>query len=172
MSLLWLCRGHWRFQLSPQPLPTQARRLNIRYRPAAEEAAAAAADADKAATAAAGGKGGGKKKKGGGGGKAAKVGTQFAHTLNATACAVPRMIVSILENYQQVRSGVFRGELPVGACRHAARRPARPPPLTRRTHALSRTVQADGSVIIPEALRPYMMGIEVIRPKQPLGEKA
>jgi seryl-tRNA synthetase len=69
----------------------QSRRLNIRYRPAADEAAAAAADAGK----------GGKKK----GGKAAKVPTQFAHTLNATACAVPRMIVAILENYQQVGAG-------------------------------------------------------------------
>ncbi|XP_031375130.1 serine--tRNA ligase, chloroplastic/mitochondrial isoform X1 [Punica granatum] len=27
--------------------------------------------------------------------------TQFVHTLNATACAIPRMIVCILENYQQ-----------------------------------------------------------------------
>ena len=55
---------------------------------AAEEAAAAA------------GGGGGKKKKAGGG--KAKAPTQFAHTLNATACAVPRMIVAILENFQQV----------------------------------------------------------------------
>ena len=31
-----------------------------------------------------------------------QVPTQFAHTLNATACAVPRMIVAILENNQQV----------------------------------------------------------------------
>jgi seryl-tRNA synthetase len=28
-------------------------------------------------------------------------GTQFVHTLNATACAVPRMIVAIIENFQQ-----------------------------------------------------------------------
>lgn len=68
-----------------------------------------------------GGKGG--KKKGGGGAK--KLPTQFVHTLNATACAVPRMIVSILENYQQ----------------------------------------ADGTVVVPEVLRPYMMGIEVIKPR-------
>lgn len=74
----------------------QARRLNIRYRPAADEAAAAAAEAIAAE------KGGKGKKKGGG---KAKVGTQFAHTLNATACAVPRMIVAILENYQQVGGG-------------------------------------------------------------------
>ena len=73
----------------------QSRRLNIRYRPAADEAAAEAA-------AAAGGNGKGGKKKGGG---ARKVPTQFAHTLNATACAVPRMIVAILENYQQVGQG-------------------------------------------------------------------
>uniref|UniRef100_A0A7S1XGN9 serine--tRNA ligase n=1 Tax=Compsopogon caeruleus TaxID=31354 RepID=A0A7S1XGN9_9RHOD len=43
---------------------------------------------------------------------------QFVHTLNATACAVPRMIVAILENFQQ----------------------------------------SDGSVVIPEVLRPYMGG--------------
>jgi seryl-tRNA synthetase len=65
---------------------------------AADEAAAEAA----AAAAAAGG-GGGKKKKAGGG--KPKVPTQFAHTLNATACAVPRMIVAILENFQQVGDG-------------------------------------------------------------------
>jgi len=29
------------------------------------------------------------------------VATEFVHTLNATACAVPRMIVAILENFQQ-----------------------------------------------------------------------
>ena len=96
----------------------QARRLNIRYRPADDEAAAAAA-------AAAGAEGGGAKKQKKGGGKP-KVATQFAHTLNATACAVPRMIVAILENYQQ----------------------------------------EDGTVVVPPALRPFMMGINVIRPKQ------
>jgi seryl-tRNA synthetase len=78
----------------------QARRLNIRYKPATAPGGEA-------------GKKGGKK-----GGA-----TAFAHTLNATACAVPRMIVAILENFQQ----------------------------------------EDGSVVVPEALRPYMMGIEVIR---------
>ena len=67
---------------------------------AADEAAAEAA----AAAAAAGGGGGGGKKKKAGGGKP-KVPTQFAHTLNATACAVPRMIVAILENFQQVGDG-------------------------------------------------------------------
>ncbi|KAK6938126.1 Aminoacyl-tRNA synthetase, class II (G/ P/ S/T) [Dillenia turbinata] len=51
--------------------------------------------------------------------------TQFVHTLNATACAVPRMIVCLLENYQQ----------------------------------------EDGSIIIPEPLRPFMGGLELIAPK-------
>ncbi|KAI7741686.1 hypothetical protein M8C21_007227 [Ambrosia artemisiifolia] len=46
---------------------------------------------------------------------------EFVHTLNATACAVPRMLVCLLENYQQ----------------------------------------EDGSVIIPEPLRPFMGGIEI-----------
>ncbi|XP_004136430.2 serine--tRNA ligase, chloroplastic/mitochondrial isoform X1 [Cucumis sativus] len=50
--------------------------------------------------------------------------TQFVHTLNATACAVPRMMVCLLENYQQ----------------------------------------EDGSVIIPEPLRPFMGGLDRISP--------
>ncbi|XP_071711705.1 serine--tRNA ligase, chloroplastic/mitochondrial-like isoform X1 [Rutidosis leptorrhynchoides] len=50
---------------------------------------------------------------------------EFVHTLNATACAVPRMIVCILENNQQ----------------------------------------EDGSVVIPEPLRPFMGGIQIITPK-------
>ncbi|XP_059453717.1 serine--tRNA ligase, chloroplastic/mitochondrial [Corylus avellana] len=50
---------------------------------------------------------------------------KFVHTLNATACAVPRMIVCLLENYQQ----------------------------------------EDGSVIIPEPLRPFMGGLGIIAPK-------
>ena len=54
--------------------------------------------------------------------KVKKVPTEFVHTLNATACAVPRMIVAIFENFQQ----------------------------------------ADGSVVIPEALRPYMGNMSVI----------
>ena len=49
--------------------------------------------------------------------------TEFVHTLNATACAVPRMIVAILENFQQ----------------------------------------ADGSVVVPEVLRPYIGGMDVIQ---------
>ncbi|OSX73157.1 hypothetical protein BU14_0373s0010 [Porphyra umbilicalis] len=44
---------------------------------------------------------------------------RYAHTLNATACAVPRMIVAILEN----------------------------------------NVQADGSVRVPDVLRPFMGGL-------------
>ncbi|KAG2494096.1 hypothetical protein HYH03_007735 [Edaphochlamys debaryana] len=100
----------------------QSRRLNIRYRPST--GTPAASDSDSEAPAAAGGKKGGKKgggKKGGGsgGGK-----TEFVHTLNATACAVPRMIVAILENFQQ----------------------------------------EDGSVVVPVPLRPYLGGMEVIRP--------
>ncbi|XP_057469920.1 serine--tRNA ligase, chloroplastic/mitochondrial-like isoform X2 [Actinidia eriantha] len=51
--------------------------------------------------------------------------TQFVHTLNATACAVPRMIICLLENYQQ----------------------------------------EDGSVVIPEPLRPFTGGLEVIAPQ-------
>ncbi|GAB4845001.1 Serine--tRNA ligase, chloroplastic/mitochondrial [Ancistrocladus abbreviatus] len=51
--------------------------------------------------------------------------TQFVHTLNATACAVPRMIICLLENYQQ----------------------------------------EDGSVIIPEPLRPFMGGVKRVTRK-------
>lgn len=53
----------------------QSRRLNIRYRPAEDSSPTA--------------------KKG----KAPPL--RFPHTLNATACAIPRMIVTILENFQQ-----------------------------------------------------------------------
>ena len=69
----------------------QARRMNLRYRPAA-------------------------------GGK-----PQFAHTLNGSGLALPRVLIALLENYQQ----------------------------------------ADGSVVIPEVLVPYMGGIEVIPLPQP-----
>lgn len=48
---------------------------------------------------------------------------EFVHTLNASGVATPRLMASLLENYQQ----------------------------------------ADGSVVIPHALRPYMNGLEVIR---------
>lgn len=49
----------------------------------------------------------------------------YVHTLNNTAIASPRILIPILENYQQ----------------------------------------EDGSVVIPEVLRPYMNGQEVIKPK-------
>jgi seryl-tRNA synthetase len=51
--------------------------------------------------------------------------TQFVHTLNGSGLATPRVIIAILENYQQ----------------------------------------ADGSVVIPDALRPYMGGEEMIAVK-------
>lgn len=47
---------------------------------------------------------------------------RYVHTLNATACAVPRMVIAILETFQR----------------------------------------ADGSVVVPEPLRSYMGGIDVI----------
>ncbi len=50
---------------------------------------------------------------------------RYCHTLNNTALASPRILIPVLENYQQ----------------------------------------ADGSVAIPETLRPYMGGQDVIRPK-------
>lgn len=65
----------------------QARRANVKYRPAE-----------------------GKK-------------SQFVHTLNGSGLATPRVVIAILENYQQ----------------------------------------ADGSVVIPEVLRPYLGGADVIR---------
>ena len=65
----------------------QARRANIRYRPA-------------------------------GGGK-----PRYVHTLNGSGLALPRLMIAIMENYQQ----------------------------------------ADGSIVVPEVLRPWMGGIEVIR---------
>ncbi|KAK4410652.1 Serine--tRNA ligase, chloroplastic/mitochondrial [Sesamum angolense] len=55
-------------------------------------------------------------------GKGSSPPTQFVHTLNATACAVPRMIVCLLENFQQ----------------------------------------EDGSVVVPEPLRPFMGGLDMI----------
>jgi seryl-tRNA synthetase len=95
-----------------------------RYRPnqkgqqQEQQAAAAAAAADGASNS----KKGAKKKSGGGSGGGGA--TAFCHTLNATACAVPRMIVAILENFQQ----------------------------------------EDGSVVVPEVLRPFLGGLEVIKP--------
>lgn len=83
----------------------QSRRLGIRYRPTPSNPPAASSP---------------KKAKG-----VASAPTQFVHTLNATACAVPRMIICLLENFQQ----------------------------------------EDGSVIIPEPLRPFMAGLTTISPK-------
>ncbi|XP_066337690.1 serine--tRNA ligase, chloroplastic/mitochondrial-like isoform X2 [Miscanthus floridulus] len=82
----------------------QSRRLGIRYRPSPSEPPSTNT----------------KKGKGAGSGP-----TQFVHTLNATAVAVPRLIVCILENFQQ----------------------------------------DDGSIVVPEPLRPYMGGVEVLSPK-------
>jgi seryl-tRNA synthetase len=70
----------------------QARRANIRYRPAGE----------------------GKNR------------PRFVHTLNGSGLAVGRTIVALLENFQQ----------------------------------------EDGSVLVPKALRPYLGGTEVLRPRQ------
>lgn len=64
----------------------QARRANIRYRPAEGER------------------------------------PEFVHTLNGSGLALPRVIIALLENYQQ----------------------------------------ADGAVVVPEVLRPYMGGLEMI----------
>ena len=52
-------------------------------------------------------------------------GTRFVHTLNGSGLALPRVMIAVLENNQQV----------------------------------------DGSVVIPEVLRPWMGGVEVIEPK-------
>ena len=52
--------------------------------------------------------------------------TEFVHTLNGSGVALPRLVVAILENYQQ----------------------------------------ADGSVLLPEALRPYMGGLDRLVPKK------
>jgi seryl-tRNA synthetase len=49
--------------------------------------------------------------------------TRFVHTLNGSGLALPRVMIAVMENYQQ----------------------------------------ADGSIVVPEVLRPYMGGVEVIR---------
>lgn len=67
----------------------QSRRLNIRYRPALEESNPSTVDKPK-------------KRKGQ---------LKFVHTLNATACAVPRMIISILENFQQKDGSIIIPEV-------------------------------------------------------------
>jgi seryl-tRNA synthetase len=82
----------------------QARRANIRYRPAVQES---------------------KDKPGGG-----KAKPEFVHTINGSGLAVGRTWLAVLENYQQ----------------------------------------ADGSVVIPDALRPYMRGLERIL-AEPRGAK-
>uniref|UniRef100_A0A7N0UKC6 serine--tRNA ligase n=1 Tax=Kalanchoe fedtschenkoi TaxID=63787 RepID=A0A7N0UKC6_KALFE len=79
----------------------QSRRLGIRFRPSEP----ASANPKK--------------------GRSSLASPQFVHTLNATACAVPRMIISLLENNQQ----------------------------------------EDGSVTIPEPLRPYLGGLAAITHK-------
>ncbi len=48
---------------------------------------------------------------------------EFVHTLNGSGLALPRVVIAVLENYQQ----------------------------------------ADGSVVVPEVLRPYMGGMDMIR---------
>ena len=53
-------------------------------------------------------------------------GNYYAHTLNNTVAAPPRMLIALLEN----------------------------------------NLQADGSVRIPEVLRPYMGGLDYMRPKK------
>lgn len=83
----------------------QSRRLGIRYRPEPSSSSSSLSSPKK--------------------GKGSSAPTQFVHTLNATACAVPRLIVCLLENYQQ----------------------------------------EDGSVVIPEVLRPFMGGLQIITPK-------
>lgn len=88
----------------------QARRMALRYRPAA-----AVADEEN---------GGSKVEKKKGAGAAKKPKPVLCHTINGSGLAVGRTLVAVLENYQQ----------------------------------------EDGSVVIPEVLRPYMGGMEVIRP--------
>ncbi|UPV75421.1 serine--tRNA ligase [Halorussus limi] len=58
--------------------------------------------------------------------------TEYLHTLNASGLALPRVMVAILEYYQN----------------------------------------DDGTVTVPEALRPYMGGKEVIEGHEPVGESA
>jgi seryl-tRNA synthetase len=48
---------------------------------------------------------------------------EFVHTLNGSGLALPRVMIAVMENYQQ----------------------------------------RDGSIAVPEVLRPYMGGIEAIR---------
>lgn len=50
---------------------------------------------------------------------------RFLHTLNGSGLGMPRVMIAVIENYQQ----------------------------------------ADGSIVVPEVLRPWMGGIEVIKPE-------
>ncbi|MEA3346177.1 MAG: serine--tRNA ligase [Chloroflexota bacterium] len=56
---------------------------------------------------------------------------EFVHTLNGSGLALPRVMIAVIENYQQ----------------------------------------ADGSILVPEVLRPYMGGVEVIREAYPLDQR-
>jgi seryl-tRNA synthetase len=82
----------------------QARRMNLRYRPAIDK------DANDSNA-------GGKKK------KPKKPKPVFCHTINGSGLAVGRTLLAVLENYQM----------------------------------------PDGSVVVPEALRPYMGGASVLK---------
>ncbi|MEY3818446.1 MAG: seryl-tRNA synthetase, partial [Actinomycetota bacterium] len=66
-------------------------------------------------------------------------GSEIAHTLNASALAVPRVWAAILENFRQADGSVAA--------------------------ILENFRQADGSVAIPEVLQPYMRGAKVIAAK-------
>ena len=83
----------------------QARRMNLRYRPAVKKD-----DTDTKPK-------GGKKK------KAKKPKPVFCHTINGSGLAVGRTLVAVLENYQM----------------------------------------PDGSVVVPEVLRPYLGGAEILK---------
>jgi seryl-tRNA synthetase len=54
---------------------------------------------------------------------AAEARAEFVHTLNGSGLALPRVMIAVMENYQQ----------------------------------------PDGSIVVPDVLRPYMGGVEVIR---------
>ena len=84
----------------------QARRLGIRYRPSSSSSSSASSSSSSSSSSENGGGGGkGKERKSGGKEKAAPA-TEFVHTLNATAAAVPRLVVAILENFQDERGWV------------------------------------------------------------------
>ena len=106
----------------PHPVRTCARAwrrfcclCRIRYRPAPPAEAESASGSDD---------NGSSPRKGTKQKSVKKVPTQYVHTLNATAAAVPRLVVAILENFQD----------------------------------------AEGNVTVPEVLRPFMGGLDIIRP--------